>query len=159
MDRAGLLASRVRIDCIRIRPWAFPESLPVAEGNFLAYSCAAARDLHPLPNERANHKKSNTERCCCAIDREAIGEEVVSNIVTSSWDCEDRPKLRQLQPSHKCDLPLRDCGDALSIFSFADSKLIMFMLWALDQCTLAPIQIHNGVTIMPNVTRVRGGFR
>src|ERR1700752_3006705 len=49
MDRAGLLASRVRIDCIRIRPWAFPESLPVAEGNFLAYSCAAARDLHPLP--------------------------------------------------------------------------------------------------------------
>src|SRR5579864_2837826 len=23
---------------------------PVAEGNFLAYSCAAARDLHPLPS-------------------------------------------------------------------------------------------------------------
>ena len=25
---------------------------PVAEGNFLAYSCAAARDLHPLPSLR-----------------------------------------------------------------------------------------------------------
>jgi len=28
---------------------AFPEFLPVAGCDFLAYSCAAARDLHPLP--------------------------------------------------------------------------------------------------------------
>jgi len=27
MDRAGLLASRVRIDCIRIHPLAFPDSI------------------------------------------------------------------------------------------------------------------------------------
>ena len=32
-----------------VSPWAFPGPIPVAEGNFLAYSCAAARDLHPLP--------------------------------------------------------------------------------------------------------------
>ncbi len=28
---------------------AFPEFLPVAGCDFLAYSCAAARELHPLP--------------------------------------------------------------------------------------------------------------
>jgi hypothetical protein len=32
-----------------VAPAAFPGALPVAEGNFLAYSCAAARDSHPLP--------------------------------------------------------------------------------------------------------------
>jgi hypothetical protein len=32
-------------------PWqtAFPELLPVTGCCFLAYSCAAARELHPLP--------------------------------------------------------------------------------------------------------------
>jgi hypothetical protein len=28
---------------------AFPELLPVTGCDFLAYSCAAARELHPLP--------------------------------------------------------------------------------------------------------------
>ena len=32
-----------------VTPAAFPGFLPVADGSFLAYSCAAARDLHPLP--------------------------------------------------------------------------------------------------------------
>src|SRR5579864_5972377 len=31
------------------KPSVFPGFLPVADGSFLAYSCAAARDLHPLP--------------------------------------------------------------------------------------------------------------
>jgi hypothetical protein len=48
MDRAGLLASRVRMSSIRIRPRP-SRNVPVAEGNVLAYSCAAARELHPLP--------------------------------------------------------------------------------------------------------------
>jgi hypothetical protein len=30
-------------------PSPFPEFLPVDERSFLAYSCAAARDFHPLP--------------------------------------------------------------------------------------------------------------
>jgi hypothetical protein len=48
MDRAGLLASRVRMfrsGFVR----GLPGNFPVAEGNVLAYSCAAARELHPLP--------------------------------------------------------------------------------------------------------------
>src|SRR6266851_2949760 len=32
-----------------ILPRAFPEQAPVARCDVLAYSCAAARDLHPLP--------------------------------------------------------------------------------------------------------------
>ena len=56
--RAGLLAWRVMIlsaqmrlnlNIRRSRP-AFPGLLPVTGGNFLAYSCAAARDSHPLPS-------------------------------------------------------------------------------------------------------------
>jgi hypothetical protein len=30
-------------------PTAFPGFLPVTGSDFLAYSCAAARELHPLP--------------------------------------------------------------------------------------------------------------
>ncbi len=48
MDRAGLLASRVRM--IASGTSRRPSRIsPVAEGSVLAYSCAAARDLHPLP--------------------------------------------------------------------------------------------------------------
>ena len=51
MDRTGLLASRVRMATTHPRtPAAFPGPLPVADGRFLVYSCAAARDLHPLPS-------------------------------------------------------------------------------------------------------------
>jgi hypothetical protein len=32
-----------------VTPSPFPEFLPVDERSFLAYSCAAARDFHPLP--------------------------------------------------------------------------------------------------------------
>jgi len=35
--------------CIRILQTAFPGMLPVTGYGFLAYSCAAARELHPLP--------------------------------------------------------------------------------------------------------------
>ena len=49
---AGLLALRVRMTFqdirLRLQP-AFPGLIPVTGGDFLAYSCAAARDLHPLP--------------------------------------------------------------------------------------------------------------
>src|SRR3954463_6659288 len=33
---------------------------PVAGGDFLAYSCAAARDLHPLPNLRLNDEDARS---------------------------------------------------------------------------------------------------
>src|SRR6202167_3462125 len=54
---AGLLALRVRMlqrqvtigSSIRILQAAFPGLLPVTGCDFLAYSCAAARELHPLP--------------------------------------------------------------------------------------------------------------
>ena len=57
MIRAGLLALRVGRWCTKdVRAFsiqtkwpAFPES-PVTGSEVLAYSCAAARDLHPLPN-------------------------------------------------------------------------------------------------------------
>jgi len=35
-----------RPDCLQT---AFPEFIPVTGCDFLAYSCAAARELHPLP--------------------------------------------------------------------------------------------------------------
>jgi len=37
---------------IRLSQSAFPELSLVTGGNFLAYSCAAARDFHPLPSPR-----------------------------------------------------------------------------------------------------------
>src|SRR5208283_3036496 len=57
-------------------PAAFPDSFPVAGGNFLAYSCAAARDLHPLPCLRPaaktrvpkNISKSN-KQCVSNLER------------------------------------------------------------------------------------------
>src|SRR6202158_2876752 len=62
MVHAGLLALRVRVRAfarnelwpsIRILQAAFPglsfSEIPVTGCDFLAYSCAAARDLHPLP--------------------------------------------------------------------------------------------------------------
>jgi hypothetical protein len=49
MDRAGLLALRVKDESDPDSSAAFPGGFPVAEGNVLAYSCAAARELHPLP--------------------------------------------------------------------------------------------------------------
>jgi hypothetical protein len=52
-DCAGLLALRVRMARAHpVRPAAFPGSFPVAGGSFLAYSCAAAWDSHPLPSLR-----------------------------------------------------------------------------------------------------------
>jgi len=39
-----------------------PGSFPVAEGNVLAYSCAAARDLHPLPCLRRAAKDARSEK-------------------------------------------------------------------------------------------------
>src|SRR5258706_9908318 len=42
--------SRVRMFCIRIRQAAFPGFFLVAGCGVLAYSCAAARELHPLPS-------------------------------------------------------------------------------------------------------------
>ena len=77
MDRAGLLASRVRMGEIRIRPRPSRE-FPVAEGNVLAYSCAAARDLHPLPCLRPaaktrvpkNDKEPNVGSNVTAAERE-----------------------------------------------------------------------------------------
>src|ERR1700691_5963065 len=51
---AGLLAWRVRMvepggPTSEFLHLAFPGSLPVTGCDFLAYSCAAARELHPLP--------------------------------------------------------------------------------------------------------------
>ncbi len=43
---------------------AFPGTFPVTGCDFLAYSCAAARDLHPLPNFRLNERK------CANLDLE-----------------------------------------------------------------------------------------
>jgi hypothetical protein len=49
MDRAGLLASRVRMVEPSDTALTFPGISQWPEGNVLAYSCAAARDSHPLP--------------------------------------------------------------------------------------------------------------
>jgi len=46
MSNAGQLAVGRSIRNLQA---AFPGSLPVTGCDFLAYSCAAARDLHPLP--------------------------------------------------------------------------------------------------------------
>src|SRR5579864_3285580 len=50
-ERDGLLASRVRMQKNASQPACRPsrDSFPVTGGNVLAYSCAAARDSHPLP--------------------------------------------------------------------------------------------------------------
>jgi len=64
MDRAGLLASRVRMRSSGF-VHGLPGNFPVAEGNVLAYSCAAARDLHPLPCLRVSptlSQKSEEDR-------------------------------------------------------------------------------------------------
>jgi hypothetical protein len=41
---------------------AFPEFLPVAEDNFLAYSCAAARDFAPASLSSPSGKDARSER-------------------------------------------------------------------------------------------------
>jgi hypothetical protein len=46
---------------IRILQTAFPGLLPVTGCDFLAYSCAAARELHPLPCLRHEGKDAQTE--------------------------------------------------------------------------------------------------
>src|SRR5215467_5045996 len=62
--RTGLLALRVRTQELRSKATAsLPRvGTPVTGRNVLAYSCAAARDLHPLPNPiRANGIVRTTE--------------------------------------------------------------------------------------------------
>src|SRR5208283_3480503 len=49
-ERAGLLALRVRMNYKIQQRIRSSRDFPVAGGSFLAYSCAAARDFHPLPS-------------------------------------------------------------------------------------------------------------
>ena len=56
--RTGLLALRVRTQDLRpIAAAGLPGKFPVTGGDVLAYSCAAARDSHPLPNFHPSGRK------------------------------------------------------------------------------------------------------
>jgi hypothetical protein len=68
--RTGLLACRVRTQVAFESTAGLPRKIPVTGSDVLAYSCAAARELHPLPNLRlcgrrcANQSFERAEKMC-----------------------------------------------------------------------------------------------
>src|SRR5262245_1621896 len=79
---------------------AFPGSLPVTDCDFLAYSCAAARDSHPLPSSSVDEGRAN-QRSCKRTNPNANRMVEKIYLVTA---------LKSIVPvwgGHSCPLPLQ----------------------------------------------------